>query len=80
MGVTMDSSHGEFILTHPDINLVHMQVFANYSIVALLFSFHFCEVGKVAYDRNFHLHRLARAVILMDSLGQNSSHFGDVQS
>jgi hypothetical protein len=39
MGVTMDPSHGEFILTHPDIKVVHMQVFANHSIVSAPFFF-----------------------------------------
>lgn len=51
-GVTMDPSHGEFILTRPDIKVSYMQVFANHSIVAAPFYFfQFCEVGRVANDR-----------------------------
>jgi hypothetical protein len=44
MGVLLEPSCGKFILTHPNIKVVHMHVFVDYSITAALF-FQFCEVG-----------------------------------
>jgi hypothetical protein len=36
MGITLDTSHEEFILTHLNVRVVHMQVSTNHSIVVAL--------------------------------------------